>query len=110
MKLFETRDGPALEAGGWTLVPETRRLRLSLPLGRGARLGAAWCRPVAVRAISPGGEERSLPITDRTRRGQIALLAAAAVAGVLLARVRRNEQHNREKGRCARNRRRRRGA
>jgi hypothetical protein len=98
MTLLETRRAPAVRCGGWTLVPETRRLRLTLPLGRRARAGLSWSWPAAVRVQAANGEPRRLPVADWTRRVQIALLAAGGIAGLLLARRARARRCRRPNG------------
>ncbi len=78
MLTIETRSGDAITAGDVHLVPIARSVRLKL--GSGA---LTWSRAIGVSARS-AGSETLVPIRDRTRRLQLAILGAGLVGSLLL--------------------------
>ena len=81
MFAIETRSGDPIDAGGTTLVPVARSVRLQLRGG-----GVIWNRPVGV--LVDGGETL-VPICDRTRQLQLALLGAGLAGALILRWIRR---------------------
>lgn len=79
---WETVDGEPLRTGDLTVTPRSRVLAVWLPFG-----GFVWHRPTSV-IVEQGGNARHIAIVDRTRRIQVGLLAAAAIALVLSRRPR----------------------
>ena len=77
--IFEIRRSGAVRHGGRVLVPVGRTWGLRIP-GRPAVV--YWHRPLGVEVEGPG-EKRFLPVPDRTRRIQWALLAIGAAVFVL---------------------------
>ncbi len=78
---LETRTGDPIAAGGVQLVSIARSMRLTF--GHGAVI---WNRPIGVSVT--GGErpgETLVPIHDRTRRLQLAILGAGFLGSLLLA-------------------------
>lgn len=73
---LETRTGDPIDAGGATLVPIAKSMHLEL--GRGA---VVWNRAIGVSIDS---RETILPIHDRTRRLQLAILGAGLLGSLLL--------------------------
>ncbi len=74
---LETRTGQPIAAGGTHLVPIAKSMRLEL--GRGALV---WNRAIGVAVGSR--RETILPIHDRTRRLQLAILGAGVLGSLLL--------------------------
>ena len=72
---WETKEGPAITAHGYTVTPVAQALHLHTRFG-----GLVWNRPVAV-LIDEGGSVTRLPIVDVTR---VALWAMAGGAGLTL--------------------------
>ena len=66
----------------YTLVPQTRSLRIRLPFG-----GLVWNRPLGVSVRSAGGEAQMVRVRDRTRWLQLAIVACAFACSGLLAAV-----------------------
>jgi len=77
----ETQRSEAIRHGGRVLVPVARTWGLRLS---GGRAWFVWNRPLGVE-VERGGETWFLPVPDRTRRVQWALLALGA-AFFLLSR------------------------
>lgn len=71
----------AVRAGGLTLVSAAHHVRARVP---GLPLGLSWQRPAAVFVKRADGGVREVPVRDVTRRLQVGVLAAAAVAGLVL--------------------------
>ena len=69
---FETKRAEPIAHGGRLLVPVGRSWTLPLP---GRRAAFVWNRPLGVEVQGPT-ETVFLPVPDRTRRVQWALLAA----------------------------------
>ncbi|HKF44281.1 MAG TPA: hypothetical protein VKG01_14355 [Thermoanaerobaculia bacterium] len=76
---FETKRGPAVRHGGRVLVPVGRTWGLRVPWSRAAFV---WNRPLGVEVEGPG-EQRFLPVPDRTRGIQWALLGLGAAVFLL---------------------------
>ena len=76
---FETKRGTAVAHGGRVLVPVARTWRARLPM---FRADFVWNRPLGVEVEGPG-EKWFLPVPDRTRRVQWALLALGAAVFLL---------------------------
>ncbi len=83
MSILETQAGDPIVAGGVRLVPIARSLRL--------RLGpfmVVWNRAIGVLVRSaaggPSGTETLVPVRDRTRRLQLAILGAGLLGALLL--------------------------
>lgn len=77
--MFETKRGETVRHEGRLLVPVARVWSLRLP---GRRAAFVWNRPFGVE-VEGGGEKVFLPVPDRTRRVQWALLAAGFAAFLL---------------------------
>ncbi len=72
---METRAGKTTQAGGRSLTPFSQALILSFP---GMLGGLVWNRPVSVLVREPDGSEIVIPVVDRTRQIELALLGAVA--------------------------------
>jgi hypothetical protein len=79
-----THYGASIAHHGRRIVPAARSFLLRLP---GEYGGLVWNRPAGVRVEEESGA-RWVPITDRTRRIQIGLLAAGLAAAFLVGRAR----------------------
>jgi hypothetical protein len=78
---WESREGAAITAHGYTVTPVAQALRLQTPFG-----GLVWNRPVAV-LVEEGGAVTRQPIVDVTRLALWAMaggtLLALMIAGLL---------------------------
>ena len=70
--IFEAKRGEAIRHEGRLLVPVARTWSLRMPGGRAV---AVWNRPLGVEVEGPG-DRVFVPVRDRTRRVQWALLGA----------------------------------
>jgi hypothetical protein len=70
---YEARQGDPIHAGGRTLTPVARSLRISLP---GKTVGLIWNRPVAVNVQAAGEADRMIPVVDGTRIAQLCIVGA----------------------------------
>jgi hypothetical protein len=90
----ETSWGDEIEHGDRLLVPVGKSVRVSFSRRPG---GIVWTRPLGVE-VHEAGEERFLPVHDRTRRLQWLLLCAGMAGGLLLhlarAHRRRRRRHS----------------
>ena len=89
---IETRSGSPYQAGGIRIIPFAQVARLDLP---GIHGGMIWNRPSSVLAVYPDGSEQVIPVIDRTRRIQLALLGTGLVSGLLIWLIDRIRQSNR---------------
>lgn len=80
---LETRAGKSIRAGTRWITPFSQALIFQIP---GLPGGLIWNRPVSVLVHEPNGEERVLPVVDRTRQIELALLGAAAGFSLVLLR------------------------
>ncbi len=78
MYSIETKTGDAIVAGEARLVPVAGSLRLELSRG-----GLVWNRAIGLR-IEADGEETMVPIHDRTRQLQLAILGLGLAASLIL--------------------------
>lgn len=69
--------GAPITAGALRITPESEQISLALPFWQGM-----WHRPTAVLVEGEGRRDR-VPIVDVTRQGQLALVAATALLGLL---------------------------
>jgi hypothetical protein len=83
--IFEAKRGEAIRHDGRLLVPVAGSWSLRIP---GCRAVAVWNRPLGVEVEGPG-EKAFLPVPDRTRRVQWALLAAGFAVFLLSRFLRR---------------------
>lgn len=81
---FETHAGVPVKTGETRLIPFTKALVIQIP---GLPGGLVWNRPVSVLEISPDGQERLLPIEDKTRQVQISLFAATLLSIAALSTI-----------------------
>lgn len=72
---METRAGKTMHAGGRKITPFSQALILSFP---GMPGGLIWNRPVSVLVREPDGSEIVIPVVDRTRQVELALLGVIA--------------------------------
>lgn len=71
---METHSGTPVQAGGYTITPFARSVRLQV---KGFPGGAVWNRPVSVHVQTPAGQEYTLPVHDVTRQVQLTLLGTS---------------------------------
>lgn len=76
----KTRAGEPVEVNDLTIYPVARSYRVNMP---GARGGIIWNRPMAVIVEDPAGHRQVIPIVDRTRQLQIAILSAGMLGTLL---------------------------
>jgi hypothetical protein len=69
----QTQAGEPINAGEMNIYPVARSYRIDFPAARG---GIVWNRPLAVIVEDPHGSRKIIPIQDRTRQLQVAMLAA----------------------------------
>ncbi|HEY3122988.1 MAG TPA: hypothetical protein VGK70_02875 [Thermoanaerobaculia bacterium] len=91
MITVETSRGDEIEHGDRLLVPIGKSLRVSFSHLPG---GIVWTRPLGVE-VHEAGEERFLPVHDRTRQLQWLLLCAGMAGGLLLHLVRARRRRRR---------------
>ena len=77
----ETGAGEPILAGGFTIIPLARSVRIHPP---GLPGGLIWNRPMAVTVQISDGQERVLRVPDLTRRAQLALLGAGLAGSLLI--------------------------
>ncbi len=70
----ETQSGQPVQAGGYTITPFARSLRINV---RRFPAGLIWNRPVSVHVRTPSGQEYILPVVDVTRQAQFTLLGVS---------------------------------
>lgn len=76
----QTSAGEPIEVNDLTIYPVARSYRIEIPAIRG---GFTWNKPLAVIVEGNIGSRRILPIVDRTRQVQIAILSAGFVGALL---------------------------
>jgi hypothetical protein len=81
---YEARQGAPIQAGGRTLTPVARSLRISLP---GKAVGLIWNRPVAVNVQAAGEADRMIPIVDVTRIAQLWIVGAFFLFAFILGTI-----------------------
>lgn len=86
----ETGAGEPILAGGLTIVPFARSLRIHHP---GLLGGLLWNRPAAVAIQAGDGPRRMLPVRDVTRQAQLALLGAGLAGSLLIWLTFRRKSH-----------------
>ena len=69
----QTSWGEPVNAGEVNVYPIARSYRINFP---GARGGIVWNRPLAVIVEDSRGGRQIIPVQDRTRQLQVAILAA----------------------------------
>jgi hypothetical protein len=69
----QTSAGEPVNAGEVNVYPVARSYRINFP---GARGGIVWNRPLAVIVEDSRGSRQFIPVQDRTRQLQVAILAA----------------------------------
>jgi hypothetical protein len=85
----ETSAGEPVQVNNLTVYPVARSYRINIP---GARGGVVWNRPLAVIVEDNQGTRQVLPVIDRTRRLQIAILGAGLVITLLTWLIFRNSR------------------
>ena len=76
----QTSAGEPVQVGEARVYPVARSYMVNLPGGRG---GIAWNKPLAVIVEDSQGKRQIIPVHDRTRRLQVAILASGLVASLL---------------------------
>ena len=76
----QTSAGEPIKVNDLTIYPVARSYRLDIPAIRG---GFTWNRPLAVIVEGNDGSRQILPIIDRTRQVQIAILSAGFASALL---------------------------
>lgn len=76
----QTSAGEPVVVNDMTVYPVARSYRVNMP---GARGGIVWNRPLAVIVEDSDGTRQILPVIDRTRQLQIAILGAGFIATLL---------------------------
>lgn len=87
---FERRYGEPVIHGAVKVIPVTRVLLILLP---GTAGGLVWNMPAGVRIVAADGTERYEPVLDVTRMGQVGVLAAGILGGLLLGLMIRMVQY-----------------
>jgi len=77
----ETGAGEPILAGGLTIVPFARSVRIH---PAGVPVGLIWNSPAALAIQGGDGPDRKLPMRDVTRRVQLALLGAGLAGSLLI--------------------------
>lgn len=80
---IETRAGAPLVSADRMIVPFAQSLSFRIPV---VNLGLVWNRPVSILIRDGNGQEQVLPISDVTRRVELALLFSS-LASILALRV-----------------------
>lgn len=84
---LQTIDGEPVSIQGYEVTPQSQSITVRLPF-----VGFVWNRPLAVKVVADGGEER-IPIVDATRVAQVAIYGIATILGLAMWRVSgRNKQ------------------
>jgi hypothetical protein len=81
---YEAHQGEPIRAGGRTLTPVARSLRISLP---GKAVGLIWNRPVAVNVQTAGEVDRMIPVVDGTRIIQLWIVGAFFLFSFILGTI-----------------------
>ncbi|MBE9473772.1 MAG: hypothetical protein IMY85_02710 [Chloroflexi bacterium] len=76
----QTIAGEPVNVGEVSVYPVARSYRINFPAARG---GIVWNRPLAVIVEDSSGSRQIIPVQDRTRQLQIAILAAGFVSTLL---------------------------
>jgi hypothetical protein len=76
----QTIAGEPVNVGEVSVYPVARSYRINFPSARG---GIVWNRPLAVIVEDSSGSRQIIPVQDRTRQLQIAILAAGFVSTLL---------------------------
>jgi hypothetical protein len=69
----QTSSGEPIIVGDLNVFPVARSYRINFPKDRG---GVLWNRPLAVIVEDQHGSRQIIPVPDKTRRLQMAILAA----------------------------------
>jgi hypothetical protein len=78
---FATLSSQPIAVGDLQITVRSRALQVRFP---GASGGVIWNRPIAVSVYQPDGAVEHLPVRDVTRLMQVAFLACALLAFVML--------------------------
>lgn len=78
---LESHAGEAVQAGARRLTPLSSVVRLDIPGWQG---GLVWNRPAAILISEPDGQERLLPVCDKTRVAQLLILGAGMLGSWLI--------------------------
>lgn len=78
---LESHVGEAVQAGARRLTPLSSVVRLEIPGWHG---GVIWNRPAAILVSEPDGQERLLPVRDKTRVAQLLILGAGMLGSWLI--------------------------
>jgi hypothetical protein len=76
----QTSAGEPVQVGEMHVYPVARSYRIDFPGGKG---GMAWNKPFAVIVEDSHGKRQIIPVHDRTRRIQVAILTAGLIASIL---------------------------
>ena len=76
----QTNWGEPVNAGDVNVYPVARSYRINFPAARG---GIVWNRPLAVIVEDSHGSRQIIPVQDRTRQLQVAILAAGFFGTIL---------------------------
>jgi hypothetical protein len=76
----QTNWGEPVNTGDVNVYPVARSYRINFPAARG---GIVWNRPLAVIVEDSHGSRRIIPVQDRTRQLQVAILAAGFFGTIL---------------------------
>jgi len=76
----KNRTGEPYYASGHKIVPLSKAYILQFP---GLHGGIVWNRPVGLAVTASDGQEKILPVHDKTRRIQLALLGMVLAVGLL---------------------------
>jgi hypothetical protein len=76
----QTNWGEPVNTGDVNVYPVARSYRINFPDARG---GIVWNRPLAVIVEDSHGSRQIIPVQDRTRQLQVAILAAGFFGTIL---------------------------
>jgi hypothetical protein len=76
----QTNWGEPVNTGDVNVYPVARSYRINFPAARG---GIVWNRPLAVIVEDSHGSRQIIPVQDRTRQLQVAILAAGFFGTIL---------------------------
>lgn len=76
----QTSAGEPVQVGELRVYPIARSYRISFPAAKG---GVVWNKPLAVIVEDSRGKRQIIPVHDRTRQLQVAILAAGLIGALL---------------------------
>ena len=80
MFVQQTSAGEPITVGNLKVFPVARSYRMNFPGGQG---GMLWNRPLGVIVEDQQGKRQTIPVRDKTRRMQVAILAAGFLGSLL---------------------------